>query len=143
MRMEKKNTENTLQYNDEHAPLLCRFCRFAARFYLLPLLTGAGIWLWTAKLFMALFGAVVLASVCSFCFYWADKVLARHQCRRIPERHLLAWDLFWGWPGGLLGQRFSRHKTVKISYRVFFWLLVVVNVLLTAFVFYRAGVFSL
>lgn len=141
--MEKKNVKDTPRYKDEHAPLLCRFCRFTARFYLLPLLAGAGIWLWTAKLLMAWGGAVVLASLCSFCFYLADKVLAVHQCRRIPERHLLAWDLFWGWPGGLLGQRLSRHKTVKISYRVFFWLLVTVNVLLTAFVFYRAGVLSL
>lgn len=141
--MEKKNYAEPLSDKETQAPLLCRFCRFAARFYLLPLLTGAVIWLVTSKLFFAFGGAVLLASFCSFCFYWADKVLARRQCVRIPERHLLAWDLFWGWPGGLLGQKLSRHKTVKISYRVFFWLLVTVNVLLTAFIFYRAGVFTL
>ncbi len=32
-----------------------------------------------------------------------------------------------GWPGAWLGQRYFRHKTKKVSFRVVFWLVVLLH----------------
>lgn len=31
------------------------------------------------------------------------------------------------WPGALIAQRFLRHKTIKLSFQVIFWMTVVLN----------------
>jgi uncharacterized membrane protein YsdA (DUF1294 family) len=33
-----------------------------------------------------------------------------------------------GWPGALIGQRQFRHKTQKVTFRIVFWLVVVLHV---------------
>ena len=80
-------------------------------------------------------GAVYLAaSVACFASYARDKAaaqgrLGRH-ARRTPERSLLLLGLLGGWPGGLLAQRWLRHKTVKQPFQRLFWCSVVLNVVL-------------
>lgn len=68
------------------------------------------------------------ASVACFIAYAIDKSAAIHQRRRIPERTLLLLGLGCGWPGGLLAQRWLRHKTIKTSFQVAYWGSVVLNV---------------
>ena len=55
---------------------------------------------------------------------------------RIPERtlHLLAF--LGGWPGALLGQRFFRHKTKKLSFLIAFWAVVALHVAIVGSVAY-------
>jgi uncharacterized membrane protein YsdA (DUF1294 family) len=36
--------------------------------------------------------------------------------------------LVGGWPGAIVAQQMLRHKTSKVSFRVAFWLTVLVNV---------------
>lgn len=81
--------------------------------------------------------AVVLAlSLVAFVFYGFDKRRAQRDGRRVPEKtpHLLA--LFGGWPGALMGQRVFRHKTQKLSYRIVFWLCVMLHLAVVAGVVY-------
>ena len=69
-----------------------------------------------------------VASVVCFIVYAADKSAAVEQRRRISERTLLLLGPACGWPGGLLAQRWLRHKTVKTSFQIAFWCSVAVNV---------------
>jgi len=70
---------------------------------------------------------VASLSCISFALYGWDKrqaVLARW---RVSEQTLHLFDLAGGWPGGLLGQRYFRHKTKKLSFRIRFWLTVLLH----------------
>src|SRR6266704_6069537 len=80
---------------------------------------------------------VAVMSLVCFIAYGLDKRQAGNGGRRVPERtlHLLAF--LGGWPGALIGQRQFRHKTQKVSFRIVFWLVVVVHVGIVGAVAYR------
>ena len=67
-----------------------------------------------------------------FIAYAVDKSAAQRGRRRTPERTLLLLGLACGWPGGLLAQRWLRHKSSKTSFLVKFWLYVALNLLAAA-----------
>ncbi len=67
-------------------------------------------------------------SLLAFGFYGFDKRRARLGGRRIPEKWLHGLELCGGWPGAWIGQRVFRHKTQKTSFRIVFWLIVVLHV---------------
>ena len=71
--------------------------------------------------------AYLLASIACFASYAIDKSAARRNGRRTPERRLLLLGLLGGWPGGLLAQRWLRHKTAKASFQWRFWCSVLAN----------------
>ena len=81
-------------------------------------------------------GLVLVMSLACFVAYGWDKRRASHGGRRIPERtlHLLAF--LGGWPGALLGQRFFRHKTKKLSFLIAFWAVVALHVAIVGSVAY-------
>lgn len=84
----------------------------------------------TSRSLTAGLGLLYLAmSVVTFIVYAADKSAARAGRWRVPEVTLLLLGLLGGWPGGLVAQQVLRHKTVKVSFQVAFWVTVVVNVL--------------
>ena len=62
-----------------------------------------------------------------------DKHLAKAQKRRIPERTLLSFVFFGGTIGSGLAMLIFRHKTSKKSYFLKFWLIVVVQLLISWF----------
>ena len=68
------------------------------------------------------------ASALCFGLYAIDKAAARAGRDRVCESTLLAIGLIGGWPGAIVAQQVLRHKTVKRSFRVRFWLSVAVNV---------------
>ena len=80
---------------------------------------------------------VAVMSLVCFIAYGLDKRQAGNGGRRVSERtlHLLAF--LGGWPGALIGQRQFRHKTQKVSFRIVFWLVVVVHVGIVGAVAYR------
>ena len=81
--------------------------------------------------------AVVLAlSLMAFVFYGFDKRRAQRDGRRGPEKTLHLLALFGGWPGALMGQRVFRHKTQNFSYRIVFWLCVMLHLAVVAGVVY-------
>lgn len=92
---------------------------FALAYAFVALLRGLP--LWTHLLYA---GASTLCLV----LYGVDKLAARAGRERIPESMLLSLGTIGGWPGAIVAQQAWRHKTVKRSFRVRFWLSVAVNV---------------
>jgi uncharacterized membrane protein YsdA (DUF1294 family) len=72
----------------------------------------------------------VVCSVIAFILYGIDKRRAIKSRPRISERTLHIFSILGGWPGAQLGQRLFRHKTLKISFRLVFWLIVTVHLLI-------------
>ena len=109
---------------------------------------GAIVWLIGATLLLvqafrektqlsALFAIYLLLTVaCSavvFVLYGIDKRRAIKVKPRISERTLHLFALAGGWPGAYLGSRLFRHKTLKVSFRVVFWLTVAVHLMVIGY----------
>ncbi len=93
----------------------------AAHASLLLLMHQAGLLPgWLATTFAALSLATMLA-------YAHDKRAAQREQRRTPEATLHLFELFGGWPGALLAQRWLRHKNRKRSYQLAFWVCVLAH----------------
>ncbi|MEY2982536.1 MAG: hypothetical protein RL562_2763 [Planctomycetota bacterium] len=66
---------------------------------------------------------VLVLNAVTFVLFGVDKRRAKLGRRRIPERHLLGLSWATGLVGGWLGMRLFRHKTRKVSFRI--WMLAV------------------
>lgn len=106
---------------------------------------------WLAVLFFAVLGVLAwcgvlprdvlmlyaLSSLLAVLMYHRDKLAARHGRWRTPERTLHWLALLGGWPGAQLAQYWFRHKSAKPSFRRWFWLTVLLNLLLLGYGLYR------
>ena len=81
---------------------------------------------WGTAVLLA-FGYMAMSLVCGL-FYMRDKAAAQENEWRTPESTLLMLGLVGGWPGAIVVQQMLRHKTSKVSFRVAFWLTVLVNI---------------
>lgn len=79
------------------------------------------------------------ASLIAFVFYGLDKLAARWGWQRVAENTLHLVDTLGGWPGALFAQQLFRHKSVKRAFRVVYWLTVLANLALLAFLFTPPG----
>jgi uncharacterized membrane protein YsdA (DUF1294 family) len=79
---------------------------------------------------------VAVMSLVCFIAYGLDKQRAVNGGRRVSERTLHLMAFLGGWPGALMGQRCFRHKTQKVSFRIVFWMLLVIHVGIVAAVAY-------
>lgn len=75
---------------------------------------------------------LVLMSLIAFVLYRADKAAAIQGTWRTPESTLQVVSVLGGWPGALIAQRVYRHKTRKQPFQTVFWLTVVANCALLA-----------
>jgi len=89
------------------------------------LLAVGGMMVFRFHLYLSWLGA---ASVSTALLFGIDKVAAKFNWRRIPERSLLLMVLVGGWGGGWIGQFLFRHKRRKWV----FWLVLAVATLLHA-----------
>jgi uncharacterized membrane protein YsdA (DUF1294 family) len=80
---------------------------------------------------------LLAANLTTFAYYGYDKARARATRSRVPEVVLHAMVLMGGSVGAYLGMRLFRHKTIKASFRMVFWLIVVLQIGLAAAVVYR------
>ena len=80
---------------------------------------------------------LLAVNVITFGYYGFDKAQAQDQARRVPEWLLHALVLLGGTLGGYLAMQLFRHKTVKGPFRIVFWLITVLQVLLIAALLYR------
>jgi uncharacterized membrane protein YsdA (DUF1294 family) len=71
-------------------------------------------------------------NVTAFAYYGFDKGRARKGGRRVPEAVLHGLAVAGGSIGAYAGMRVFRHKTVKGQFRLLFWIIVVFQVLLVA-----------
>jgi uncharacterized membrane protein YsdA (DUF1294 family) len=70
-------------------------------------------------------------------FYGWDKAMARRDRRRVPELTLHLLAVAGGSPGAYVAQRVFRHKTRKTSFRVVFWLLVLLQAAALGWAFWK------
>lgn len=87
-------------------------------------LTGR-VWVWLPVVY-------VVPSLVSLLLYRSDKRAAEAGGQRVMETVLHLWDVVGGWPGALVARHLYRHKTTKQPFVTIFWLTVVVNCLLLA-----------
>jgi uncharacterized membrane protein YsdA (DUF1294 family) len=82
-------------------------------------------------------GWVVSVNLVAFGYYGFDKMRAGAQGRRVPEVVLHGLALLGGSLGAYLGMRLFRHKTIKSSFRLVFWWIAALQVVLVVAVVYR------
>jgi uncharacterized membrane protein YsdA (DUF1294 family) len=102
-------------------------------------LTIAGTFLlWQFSRSLGLLWAwLIVINLITFLAFGYDKAIAGSQRMRVPEIVLLALTFFGGTVGALLGRIVFRHKTVKASFRVKFWVVLVIQIaLLVVYVLY-------
>ena len=59
--------------------------------------------------------------------YIKDKLAAEWDEWRTPENTLHLVSLIGGWPGALIAQSKIRHKSKKMSFKIVYWITVVMN----------------
>jgi uncharacterized membrane protein YsdA (DUF1294 family) len=79
---------------------------------------------------------LLVVNLVTFTYYGLDKVLARNFAWRIPEVVLHTLSAVGGSPAALLAMGLFRHKTIKSSFRILFWSIVVVQAALTIYIVY-------
>ncbi len=67
-------------------------------------------------------GWLTVANAWAFLAFLFDKWSAGRAGKRVSEFNLVALAALGGWPGGWLAMVLFRHKTVKRSFRIKFWL---------------------
>lgn len=77
---------------------------------------------------------LLAVNLVTFGYYGLDKYLAKFVIFRIPEVVLHTLSAVGGSPAALLAMWFFRHKTIKDSFRVLFWSIVAVQVVVSAYI---------
>ena len=77
---------------------------------------------------------LVVVNLVTFAYYGLDKYFARLVIFRVPELALHTLSAIGGSPAAFLAMALFRHKTIKSSFRILFWSIVVVQLVLTAYV---------
>jgi uncharacterized membrane protein YsdA (DUF1294 family) len=73
-------------------------------------------------------GYLLFIQILTYGLYWVDKRRARAATpNRIPENGLHLAELAGGWPAAYVAQCWLRHKSTKLSYQIFFWLIVALH----------------
>ncbi len=90
-------------------------------------------WILAARLNVpAVIGYLLAINLITLLYYGLDKRAAKSERRRVPERTLHFLAVAGGSPAALLGQRLFKHKTIKRSFRTWFWIIVAVQALAIA-----------
>jgi uncharacterized membrane protein YsdA (DUF1294 family) len=76
-------------------------------------------------------------NVVALAYYGIDKYQAQRAGRRVPEVVLFQLAILGGSPGAYTAMRLFRHKTVKGSFRALFWLIVLIQTGVLAWLAYR------
>lgn len=78
-------------------------------------------------------GLIIPMSMITFLFMGYDKMQAKVDGHRIPERVLLILGVFGGAIGGLLGMQVFRHKTRHHHFLIIFGIAAIVHIFLIVF----------
>lgn len=73
---------------------------------------------------------VISINLVTFLYYGFDKLIAGSESVRIPELVLHSLALAGGSPAGLLAQKLFRHKTIKTSFQIIYWAIVILQIIL-------------
>ena len=76
--------------------------------------------------FPIIFFYAVINSI-TFLFYLKDKRAAESGKWRTPEKTLHFLSILGGWLGANIAQNFIRHKSNKLSFKVIYWVTIILN----------------
>lgn len=93
----------------------------------LVFLSIVGMSVFTAGMPIQVLYVYLAVSIITFIVYAFDKSAAQKGAWRKPESTLHALALIGGWPGAMIAQQTLRHKSSKRSFRVVFWVTVILN----------------
>ncbi len=71
----------------------------------------------------------VAVNIMTFIVYGYDKKIAGSDKLRVPESILQTLAIIGGSPAALIAQKFFRHKTIKSSFQIVYWLIVIMQIL--------------
>ena len=77
---------------------------------------------------------LLVVNLVTFAYYGLDKYLAGTVFFRIPEMTLHTLSAVGGSPAAFLAMWLFRHKTIKNSFRILFWCIVVLQTALTIYI---------
>ena len=77
---------------------------------------------------------LLVVNLVTFAYYGLDKYLARMLLWRIPEVVLHTLGAIGGSPAALLAMTLFRHKTIKGSFRILFWSIVILQIAVAIYV---------
>jgi len=95
---------------------------FAACFFIIVCIS-----VFTANIPPVILGFYIVTSLLTFLVYAKDKSAAKRGAWRTPESTLHLLSLIGGWPGAVIAQQRLRHKSKKQSFRIVFWITVLLN----------------
>ncbi|MCP4178889.1 MAG: DUF1294 domain-containing protein [bacterium] len=90
-----------------------------------------------------IFAVYLVASLLTFIMYAIDKSAAKKGTWRTKESTLHMLSLVGGWPGALIAQQRLHHKSKKQSFRLVFWVTVLLNCGAFAWLFTPSGTATL
>jgi uncharacterized membrane protein YsdA (DUF1294 family)/cold shock CspA family protein len=91
------------------------------------------------KLPIIIIGAYLILSLVAFGMYKKDKSSAKWDEWRTPESTLHLISLIGGWPGALIAQNKLRHKSKKFSFKIVYWVTVIINCSILGWLLTRDG----
>ena len=112
---------------DKLQPRAARERSILAIVFALSFLGAVGVSIVTGRTPGVIGAAYGLLSLVTFMAYALDKSAAQRNAWRTPESTLHLLALGGGWPGGLIAQQMLRHKSKKGSFRIAFWITVLIN----------------
>ena len=74
------------------------------------------------------FAYLIAINIITFILYGYDKAISGGEKLRVPEYNLHTLALLGGSPSALLAQKFFRHKTIKSSFQIFYWIIVILQI---------------
>ncbi|OAD23959.1 cold-shock DNA-binding domain-containing protein [Candidatus Thiomargarita nelsonii] len=83
-----------------------------------------GIFWYLSQHMQIILAYFVAINISTFLMYGYDKMIAGGNKLRVPEWILHGLAILGGSPAGLVAQKFFRHKTVKGSFQLVYWLIV-------------------
>lgn len=83
--------------------------------------------LWIERLPLWAAGPLLGLNLLTWWLYAIDKNAARTGAWRVSENQLHLLSLLGGWPAAWLAQQRLRHKTSKVSFRVAYWITVLLH----------------
>lgn len=77
---------------------------------------------------------LLVVNIVTFVYYGLDKFLAGRLWYRVPELTLHTLSAMGGSPAAFAAMAVFRHKTIKSSFRILFWGIVIAQILITAYI---------
>ncbi len=89
---------------------------------------GVFSYLYFYETIQPIFSYLLAINITTFLLYGYDKLISAGEKVRVPEWNLHALAILGGSPAGLSAQKLFRHKTLKGSFQLVYWLIVLVQV---------------